>query len=120
MTRQADPRGIRTQFAKELGAFLDEHDLSVVELGRYANVNHETISDAVENRRRIRSTTIEKLRYGMRTYAGRHSAKDRGPNAFVIQRGDETFKMFEAMREAGQVVLIDGQDVRIFTVTQIK
>jgi len=119
VTRQADPRGIRTQFAKELGAFLDEHDLSVVELGRYANVNHETISDAVESRRRIRSTTIEKIRYGMRTYASRHS-KDRGRNAFVIQRGDETFKMFEAMREAGQVVLIDGQDVRIFTVTQIK
>lgn len=121
MTRQDDPRGIRTEFSKELAAFLEEHDLSVVELGRYANVNHETISDAVENRRRIRSTTIDKLRHGMRTYEARHrGTRSQAGNAFVVQRGDETFKLFEAMRNSGQVVVIDGQDVRIYTVTQVK
>lgn len=121
MARQPISQQIRADFADRLSRWLRTEGISVVKLGQIADVNHETVRDAAENRRAVRPTTIAKIRRGMETYEQSRIA-DPSPGeirtAAIIQKGDPAYEFVSQAVSNGTLVMIDDKKVRVFTITE--
>jgi predicted transcriptional regulator len=124
MSRQDRRADFRADFAESLTRWMDDHEVTTIELGRMSGVNRETIADAAQNRRRVRPETIERIRAAMSEIEiRRKGASNAEPisrnSAMVVTIAHPDHAGIVAALSAGTVVVV-GADVQVWECRRIK
>jgi hypothetical protein len=125
MPRQRTSADFRADFSKRLSDFMLEHSVSTVEMSKWSGVNRETIADAADNRRHVRTETIERLSSAMQEIRlRREAASSNSPgthrgNALVIAKSQPDYQPVLAATRAGMVVLV-GDEVEVWELRRVK